>query len=291
MINISGYITDIDEDIVDNKNFLSVNSCGYYKLVKLASFETSRPDGRSDYQLLYVAKGSADFLICEDFIKVEEGYAVIYHPHQPQYYIYHLQNNPEIYWLHFSGAQAQAYITNLNFTDGFLFNVGIKNEYKSIFEKIISELQVRRKNFFELSNLYAMELLSLMSRNMSERSSNLYLINEQILKIIETMNKNFSQKQSIMDYAKTCSMSTCWFINNFKNYTGMTPQQYLTNIRLTKAKELLLSSSFNISEISSIVGYDNPFYFSRIFKKNTGYSPREYKYIKANNSNQPTSLI
>lgn len=280
MINISGYISDADEDIEDSKNFLSVNSCGYYKLVKLNSFETSRSEGRSDYQLLYVAKGNADFKIDGEHITVEEGSAVIYYPYQPQYYIYHLQNNPEIYWLHFSGAQAEAYLKDLDFKNDSLFNVGIKNEYISIFEKIIRELQVRRKNFFELSNLYALELLSLMSRNMSEGSSNIHLINEQLQRIIEIMNKNFTQKQSIMGYAKMCNMSTCWFINNFKTYTGMTPQQYLTNIRLAKAKELLFSSSFNISEISSIVGYDNPFYFSRIFKKNTGLSPREYKDLK-----------
>lgn len=277
MINMSGYITDADEDIVDSKNYLSVNSCGYYKLVGLSAFETSRSEGRCDYQLLYVAKGTADFKIEGELMAAAEGSAIIYRPHRPQYYIYHLENNPEVYWLHFSGVQAETYLKNLDFNDGSLFNVGIKNEYIPIFEKIIRELQVRRKNFFELSSLYALELLSLMSRNMSEGSSNINRINEQLQNIIELMNKNSAQRQSVMEYAKMCTMSTCWFINSFKTYTGMTPQQYITDIRIRKAKELLSSSSFNISEISNIVGYDNPFYFSRIFKKNTGQSPREYK--------------
>lgn len=277
MINISGYVTDADEDIVDSKNFLSVNSCGYYKLAKLSSFETSRPGGRSDYQLLYVAKGTADFKIDGELMTIEEGSAVIYFPHQPQYYKYRLENNPEVYWLHFSGAQVETYLKSLDFVNGSLFNVGIKNEYIPIFEKIIRELQVRRKCFFELSNLYALELLSLMSRNMSEGSSNIHRINEQLQNIIELMNKSFPQKQSVMEYAKLCNMSTCWFINCFRTYTGMTPQQYITDIRVAKAKELLSYSSLNISEIASIVGYDNPFYFSRIFKKNTGQSPREYR--------------
>lgn len=63
-------------------------------------------------------------------------------------------------------------------------------------------------------------------------------------------------------------MSTCWFIRSFKQYTGMPPRKYLTSIRVKKAQELLESTDYGIGEIGSIVGYDNPLYFSRIFKKN-----------------------
>lgn len=277
MINLSGYVTDIDEDIVDQKNFIAVNSCGYYKLVKLESYETIRLQGRSDFQLLYIYKGSADFRINGEMHCLKEGSLVIYYPHEPQYYLYHLSDKPEVYWLHFSGADIENHLYLLGFKDNPWFNAGVKNEYITIFDKIIKELQLRRVRFFELSNLYALELLSLMSRNMCESSVNKHINTEQIQNVIEHMYKNFNISQSISDYARLCNMSTCWFINCFKAYTGMTPQQYITDIRISKAKELLLYSSFNISEIASIVGYENPFYFSRIFKKNTSLSPREYK--------------
>ena len=58
---------------------------------------------------------------------------------------------------------------------------------------------------------------------------------------------------------------------------GMTPMQYITFLRITRAKELLRSTDYSIQEISSMVGYENPLYFSRIFKKQTGYSPSEYR--------------
>jgi len=277
MINISGYITDRDEDIVDKKNPIAVNSCGYYKLVKLPCFETNRPNGRLDFQLIYIATGTAHFSILGDLHIIPEGSLVIYPPHQAQYYQYTLSENPEIYWLHFSGADIDNYMNNLGFIGGEQYNIGIKSEYITIFEKIIRELQVKRAHFFELSNLYALELLSLMSRNMSEGGLNIHIINEQIQKVIELIHKNFRSKRNVNEYAKLCNISTCWFIHCFKAYTGMTPQQYITAIRITKAKDLLLYSSFNITEIASIVGYDNPFYFSRIFKKNTALSPRDYK--------------
>ena len=77
-------------------------------------------------------------------------------------------------------------------------------------------------------------------------------------------------------------MSISWFIRNFKEYTGSTPAQYLLSLRISNAQTLLESTSYNITEIANIVGYDNPLYFSRIFKKQIGMSPSEFrKQLKA----------
>ena len=53
--------------------------------------------------------------------------------------------------------------------------------------------------------------------------------------------------------------------------------EYLTGLRMDKAKELLTSTEYSMKEICSMVGYADPNYFSRIFKKNTGVTPTEYK--------------
>jgi len=58
---------------------------------------------------------------------------------------------------------------------------------------------------------------------------------------------------------------------------GYSPHAYLIKVRLERAKELLITTSFNVSEISFAVGYENPLYFSRMFKKYTGVSPANYK--------------
>ena len=60
----------------------------------------------------------------------------------------------------------------------------------------------------------------------------------------------------------------------------MTPLQYITKLRITNAKSLLETTSYNVTEIAQTVGYDNPLYFSRQFKKYTGVSPKEYKQKK-----------
>lgn len=59
--------------------------------------------------------------------------------------------------------------------------------------------------------------------------------------------------------------------------TGYTPMQYILSKRIYNAEILLQDPSYNVTEIASIVGYDNPLYFSRIFKKAKGISPSEYR--------------
>ena len=72
-------------------------------------------------------------------------------------------------------------------------------------------------------------------------------------------------------------MSISWFLRNFKQLTAKSPMQYVLSIRINNAVSLLEGTNYNINEISSIVGYDNPLYFSRIFKKQKGVSPSDYR--------------
>lgn len=277
MINISGYISGHDEEIEEQKKLIAVNSCGFYKLVKQPQMLTIRPEGRLDFQLLYILKGKMTFTIGEKDYIASEGTLFFYFPRQPQYYYYKLVDSPEVYWLHFSGAGIREHLAYLGFQENTLYPVGFKNEYTLIFDKIIKELQLRRAHFSQLTDLYGLELLTQFSRSILEAGSQINYQNGQIQNIIELINKDISNTRSINEYAKMCNMSTCWFINCFKAYTGLTPQQYITGIRIIKARELLSFSSLNVNEIATIVGYDNPFYFSRIFKKNTGVSPQGYK--------------
>ena len=72
-------------------------------------------------------------------------------------------------------------------------------------------------------------------------------------------------------------MSVSLFIRNFKEYTGSTPLQYIVSIRITNAQRLLETTTYTVTEIGHIVGYENPLYFSRIFHKQKGVSPSGYR--------------
>lgn len=97
------------------------------------------------------------------------------------------------------------------------------------------------------------------------------------MKVINFLEENFSKDISLEDAAREVNMSYHYFSKFFKEQVGENFVDYLTNLRIRKAKELLKNSSLSVKEVSYKVGYSDPNYFSKIFKKVTGVTPTEFK--------------
>ena len=79
--------------------------------------------------------------------------------------------------------------------------------------------------------------------------------------------------------AKRLNISYSAFRHLFKLYTGISPARYLTDLRLYRAKELLRRSDISVKEISYILRFGSPEYFTTMFKRNTGLTPSQYRKI------------
>ena len=91
------------------------------------------------------------------------------------------------------------------------------------------------------------------------------------------IHSNYKNDISLDDVSREIDISPYYFSKIFKEAMGENFIEYLTNIRIEKAKELLDNTDMSMKEICIEVGYSNPNYFSRIFKKNVGVTPTEYK--------------
>lgn len=91
------------------------------------------------------------------------------------------------------------------------------------------------------------------------------------------INTNYSKDISLDDVSRIVNISPYYFSKIFKEDTGENFIEYLTCIRMERAKELLSMAGYSMKEICSMVGYSDPNYFSRSFKKNVGVTPTEYK--------------
>ncbi len=101
--------------------------------------------------------------------------------------------------------------------------------------------------------------------------------NDSIMNAKEYINSNFAKDISLDDVSRVVDISPYYFSKIFKEETGENFIEYLTNVRMEKAKDLLKNSNYSMKEICSLCGYQDPNYFSRTFKKNVGVTPTEFK--------------
>lgn len=279
MIMVSGYRCNNDQDSSseDNVNFLAVNSCGY-EIYKTKNIKTLREKGRNDYQILYIARGSGSFNVDGHMTDLPCGSIIVFRPGEMQQYAYLCQNKPEIYWIHFTGYGAEKVIKKVGLADGRTFYTGLQERYIEYFRKIILELQLKSNLYEYAADAELLELLTYMGRKLlNAGSTHASDKDASIQKLLERMHTDYSLHWTIEDMAKMCNLSSDRFMHKFREQVGQPAMEYLLKIRIDKAKVLLIDSSLSIKEISNVIGYENPLYFSRLFKRMEGVSPNNYK--------------
>ena len=277
----SGYLNNSHIDFKDKSRPLIVGSCGTYRLYAHPKLPTLRPRGRLDFQIIYVCAGAAHFHFdhAENDTVVTAGNIVVYRPKEFQKYEYYSDDKTEVDLVHFTGGNVKNILRSYGISDDMrVFYVGTSLEYERIFKRMITELQRCQADYEEMLTMLLRHLLILIHRQLTKQHvlKNEYLDSEMDL-AAQYFNDNYNTDIRVEDYAASRSMSVSWFIRNFKAYTGSTPLQYLVSIRIANAQALLETTTYTVTEIGRIVGYDNPLYFSRIFHKQNGVSPSEYR--------------
>ncbi len=123
----------------------------------------------------------------------------------------------------------------------------------------------------ELKLSYTMTFLSTPGHNFHD--------DELIISLQENMHRNFNKDLDMKELGESFDLSQRTLNRRFKNATSLSPLQYLQQIRIDKAKELLKTTNLNIAEVGSQVGYSDNAYFSALFKRQVSLSPGEYRRL------------
>lgn len=141
-------------------------------------------------------------------------------------------------------------------------------------QRIVNEMNSKNKYYQYLVIMYYAELLILIYRYMDEA----YLpicTNESLKKAISFIRTNFQTDVSIEDVALQTGVSERYLRKLFTMHLNISPLDYLNQLRVNKAIELLRNTELSVKEVSFMCGYKSPQYFSKVFKLQMGFSPKD----------------
>ena len=162
--------------------------------------------------------------------------------------------------------------------DSNVFYAGNSPTYSYLFKEMILELQTCRVGYESLLSMYLEQIFILIQRSRLAKKPTVSSHLQEEMRIARRyFQDHYNEDINIEEYALSRNMSVSYFLKKFKEVTTKSPMQYILSIRISNAVTLLESTDYNVTEISTIIGYDNPLYFSRIFKKQKGVSPSDYR--------------
>lgn len=141
-------------------------------------------------------------------------------------------------------------------------------------QRIVNELNQKSAYYRYLVVMYYAELLILIYRYLDESYLPL-CSNEALKKAIAFIRLNYRKEIAINDAAREAGVGERHLRKLFSHYLNLSPLEYLNQIRINKAIELLRNTEMSVKEVSFASGFQSPQYFSRIFKQQVGITPRE----------------
>jgi AraC-like DNA-binding protein len=246
-----------------------------------AGYQLSWNQGRilHEYQLIYITSGEGLFESESLGRKnIQAGTIILLFPGEWHRYKPQPKTGWTEYWVGFSG-----HVADNIFNSGFyqkskpIFQIGFNEQILESYRKIC-DLSLSEPPAFQqmLSGL----VIQLLGQVLSFENNRLFeglAIHEKINQARIMMRESVNKPVTIEEIASNLNVGYSWFRRKFKKYTGISPLQFLLQLRIQRARELLLAQSKSVKEIAFELNFDTPFYFSRLFKEKTGYSPMEYR--------------
>ena len=256
------------------------------------SFTWNKGRVLNEYHLVFISHGKGIFETAKSGIQPVIAGTVfflfpgVWHRYKPD-----TNSGWEEYWIGFKGNYPETLMGNRFFNPVYPFIHAGLNEYLlTLLQQLLEKIQSAKMGYHQIISGIALQILGLLHSVSVNEPNNEDTRGSLVLKARFLLNESIMEKVSMRQVAKQLPMGYSSFRKMFKNETGRSPNQYLLDIRLNKAKDLLMTTDMNIKEISYRTGFVSIFNFSKIFKKKMGVSPACYRKLKDVQSRQELML-
>jgi AraC-like DNA-binding protein len=151
------------------------------------------------------------------------------------------------------------------------------NEVGPLFHDVYEEFANQEIGYAARINQLIDELLILIARQLTRQDSTRRDCPQKFMKLEQTLRENLSHQWTVEEMAALFGLGLTAFSEKVKNFTGFSPLNYLINIRISEAINLLKQQDLPVTDIALDVGFYSSQHFATTFKKLTGYTPSEYR--------------
>lgn len=234
-----------------------------------------RKEGAEAYIFLYCTDGKGTVLVGGKTFEMRAHDALCIPRYTGHCYYASAENPWSLLWVHFKGEDAKNYPLEecrlIHFTSEYA-----TNRMMFLFDLLF---RVLGANYTEGNFIYISQVLELILAETyyREKTNGTQLQNKHVTSIIRYMFRNLEKRLTLEDIVKEFDLSKSYLNAIFQKYTQHAPMDFYINMKMKRACSLLRSTDFRIYEVSAKLGYEDPYCFSRIFKKMVGISPKKYR--------------
>lgn len=260
---------------------LYITDIGFYPHAK--NHYRKRKKGIKQHILIYCIDGSGTIQVDDTFYQLQSNSFFVIGAQKFHNY-WSTDHSPwSIYWLHFGGSRSNCFEEFfgkvINFEQS---NRSRTNDRLKLFNEILKALESGfSKENINYANMCLNSLLASFFYVETFRLAKGYQNSSPVDKSILFMQENINKLVTIKELASHVKLSESHFSKIFRNKTGSSPLDYFINLKMQEAIRLLTNQSFKIKEVAYKLGYNDPYYFTRIFTKHIGSSPASF--VKTSN--------
>jgi AraC-like DNA-binding protein len=234
----------------------------------------------NEYQFIYISAGEGVFesaSVAER--KVKEGSVIFLFPGEWHRFKPRAKTGWNEYWVGFKGDIMDNIIRKKFFRpQEAVIDIGLKEEIIVLLTDIMEQTKKERSGYQPLISGAILHLLghvhSLTRQKIFENED---LVETTVNKAIVLLRTKIDEGITMQKIAADLNVSYAWFRKMFKLYTGLAPQQYCIQLKIEKAKILLGDPRKSIKEVAYELNFEDPLYFSKLFKDKAGVSPRQFR--------------
>ena len=238
--------------------------------------------GHDDFIMIYCASGAGELVTDSYQGQVVSGDLIVLPPGSKHRYASQDNSPWTLFWCHFRGALAGDFYRQLPLRPGCPIIHGsndltLQSSFSSLIRTVRKAYSV--SDYIHVANhlRHTLALIEPIYRQVNNSPIRTILTEASVSELREYMRDNLHKQLSLDDLAKVSKLSKYHFNRKYKALTGHSPLQHFIELKIEQACFLLESSHLRIADIAFQLGYDDPLYFSRVFRKVMAVSPSQYR--------------